>query len=352
MSETKVCISCGRELPLNRNYYYQCNRRGKKGFKGRCRECLGYSFLPEAKEGYQICSKCGEELPLNEEYFEKSKTGFTGFRRDCRKCSNEASRQWREKHPDKVKEYEYNRWHDNMDKEKARHKEYYDKNHIAIVEKAKDYYWENKDEISNKKKQARRNDPEHFREMDKKYRERNKEKRNEQNRIRYWLNRDWNIEYNHKYHDEHRDELAQKKRKKRANRTEEEREREREYYRRNRERYKLACSQYRYKKKQLPSNLTQEEWKSIQEYFDNSCAYCGKQVDVFEQEHVIPVSKGGYYVASNIICACKNCNTSKSNADMESWYRSQPFFSESRLKKIYKWTRLKPNSQIQQMSMF
>jgi len=67
--------------------------------------------------------------------------------------------------------------------------------------------------------------------------------------------------------------------------------------------------------------------------FDHRCAYCGAEGDL-HIEHVVPISKGGPHSIGNIIPACKDCNFSKRDHDAETWYRSQPFFSELRWRKI------------------
>jgi hypothetical protein len=74
----------------------------------------------------------------------------------------------------------------------------------------------------------------------------------------------------------------------------------------------------------------------------NRCAFCGvaasdprnhgrKRLTV---EHVLAITKGGLDEASNIIPACTSCNSSKHNNPVETWYRRQPFFSETRWRKI------------------
>ena len=67
--------------------------------------------------------------------------------------------------------------------------------------------------------------------------------------------------------------------------------------------------------------------------FGHRCAYCGADGDL-HIEHVVPISKGGPHSIGNIIPACKDCNFSKRDSDAETWYRSQPFFSELRWRKI------------------
>ena len=67
--------------------------------------------------------------------------------------------------------------------------------------------------------------------------------------------------------------------------------------------------------------------------FGNCCAYCGDDGDM-QIEHLKPISKGGAHDIGNIVPACASCNTSKRSHSMETWYRSQPFFSELRLHQI------------------
>ena len=67
--------------------------------------------------------------------------------------------------------------------------------------------------------------------------------------------------------------------------------------------------------------------------FDNCCAYCGATGDM-QIEHVVPISKGGTHAMGNIVPACRECNYSKREHEVERWYRSQPQFSEKRWRKI------------------
>ena len=67
--------------------------------------------------------------------------------------------------------------------------------------------------------------------------------------------------------------------------------------------------------------------------FGHHCAYCGADGDL-HIEHVVPISKGGGHAIGNIIPACKDCNFSKRDSEVEAWYGSQPFFSQLRWRKI------------------
>ena len=72
--------------------------------------------------------------------------------------------------------------------------------------------------------------------------------------------------------------------------------------------------------------------------FDGCCAYCGKKLQWGARdchiEHIVPLSKGGGHVLSNIVYACKTCNFNKYNHDAEQWYKSKPFFSQKRWNRI------------------
>lgn len=65
----------------------------------------------------------------------------------------------------------------------------------------------------------------------------------------------------------------------------------------------------------------------------NACAYCntGGPVTV---DHVLALASGGVDEPANIVPACRRCNSSKQHKPVESWYRSQPFFTEARWRKI------------------
>lgn len=80
-------------------------------------------------------------------------------------------------------------------------------------------------------------------------------------------------------------------------------------------------------------NLTVTQWFSILDTFNNSCAYCGATQDL-EQEHIIPVSKGGRTCVGNIIPACRHCNSSKGSKDLLEWYCSVSYYNAHKLEHI------------------
>ena len=82
------------------------------------------------------------------------------------------------------------------------------------------------------------------------------------------------------------------------------------------------------------NGLSIDEWYEVLKYFNHKCAYCGENNDSLEQEHIIPVNKGGTYCIGNIIPACRHCNSSKGKKDFGKWYKSYELYSDERYKKI------------------
>lgn len=71
--------------------------------------------------------------------------------------------------------------------------------------------------------------------------------------------------------------------------------------------------------KSLVSDLTAVQWRMVLQLFDGKCAYCGSAEHI-QQEHVIPVSRGGGTTIGNIVPACRKCNISKGNKTVTEWF--------------------------------
>ena len=71
-------------------------------------------------------------------------------------------------------------------------------------------------------------------------------------------------------------------------------------------------------KKMVENNFTLEMWKQTLEEYNYLCAYCGSKENI-QQDHVVPVSKGGGNTKDNVVPACPSCNASKHNKTLILW---------------------------------
>jgi 5-methylcytosine-specific restriction endonuclease McrA len=63
-------------------------------------------------------------------------------------------------------------------------------------------------------------------------------------------------------------------------------------------------------------DLTRAEWEEIKAAYGYRCIYCGNKPAKLTMDHITPLSKGGSHTKSNVVPACKSCNSSKGNRDV------------------------------------
>lgn len=236
----------------------------------------------------KICTKCGQEKPAMNDYFYNHKGHKLGLQSLCKICKQEDDRQ------------------------------YYVENKERLIEKARQWRLENKEHKAEQAKQFRTN---------------NKERLAEISRQWYINNKKHVAEYQAK----NKDAITKRNKQWILNNKEHVLKRGRIYW-----------HDYIAKKKSLPSTLTINEWELIKKHFDNKCCYCGRE-SLLTQEHFLALNKGGEYSYSNIIPACKNCNSSKRDKSFFEWYPKYKHYSKKREQKILKFLNYKDN--IQQLSL-
>lgn len=291
MGKMKICSTCKRELPATPQYFYKFIH-AKDGLKSSCKECQGGNFKVKEKlpEGYRRCNRCKQVLPETEDYFLKywsKKDSKYYWKCHCLECGKKSCKAWRQDNPEKYKEYYTER--NKTEEARTYNREYKRANRDKGIEQHKRY----------------RSKPENLAKI-KAYdaeRRRNPETRE---KVLDWSRR-WRAEnpekvadYNKQYLEGHKDYFRQ------------------------------ATHIRNARKKALKSTLTLEEWEAIKAHFGYTCAYCGKSLERFQQDHFIPLSQGGEYTAKNIVPACKKCNCSKHTSSFEEWYRRQSFYTPER----------------------
>lgn len=236
---------------------------------------------------FKKCGRCQLEFPATLEYFGKQSRNKDGFKSECKKCKSEDNKKYRELNVEKLTKYK--------NKYKAEYK--YDK----------------------EKYLAKRD---FFIAKSKRYNERNKEKCIENSKI---------------YYQSHKEELLDKIKA---------------YQKTERGRHLGAIRTNRRDalKRKLLASYSAEMWENCKETFNNKCAYCGNKFPL-TQDHFIALSKKGEYTNNNIICACRSCNSSKSDKDFFEWFPKQSFYSKQRENKILKYLNYNLKTQTQQLAL-
>lgn len=255
----------------------------------------------------KTCAKCGKEKPATAEYFHRDKSSKDGLVYQCKICVGKRVKEWAKKNPEKVRENQQ-RWN----------------NKNPGVSAARSKKW-------------RENNPEKYKESLRRWYQNNREKSRMQSKKWYQLNREAHYQQGLRWYKNNLEKARAISRKAARKYKKLNPEKVKQWQQNNPELVRAYCQQYRARKRKLSDTLTVNQWKACKEYFNHSCAYCGKHLKRLHQEHFVPVSKGGGYTANNIIPACKSCNSSKKDSDFFDWYPTRPFYSKLREKRILKY---------------
>jgi 5-methylcytosine-specific restriction endonuclease McrA len=49
--------------------------------------------------------------------------------------------------------------------------------------------------------------------------------------------------------------------------------------------------------------------------YGHCCVYCGRKMQRLTQDHITPLSRGGNHTKSNIVPACRSCNSKKGTGE-------------------------------------
>ena len=275
----------------------------------------------------KFCSKCGKELPLN--MFGKRQDSKDGYTYECKECQKERMKQYYQGNKEHIAESRRQYQQDNKERIAEYHKQYQQDNREHIAECHKQYQRDNKEHIAESRRQYQQDNKEHIAEHKEQYYQDHKEhvKQHLQEHKEYITKR------TKQYKEDNREHLA---------------EHAKQYQHEHLEKFRISNQKRRALKKSLPATLTINQWKTAKLYFDNKCAYCGKELPL-EQEHFIAMSKNGEYTINNIIPSCKSCNDSKYKHDFFTWYPRYKYYSKKRETKILKYLHYKNN--IQQLTL-
>jgi len=302
----------------------------------------------------RTCRTCKKDLPATTEYFNKDrhrlravcklcvKVKFDVYRKNNKAKIRETSKAYVEKNKEKTADYMKEYGLANAEKKRAYDAERYLQNSDKYKEKSRVWYEDNLERVKERSSE---------------YRSNNREFLLLRQRESYWP----------KYYEKNKEKILALGKEYREKNKEIYSIRDKEYRLKNADKIKAAQRKYRQEnkgkinhwsqqriamRKKLISTLTHDEWEECLSHFDFKDAYTGLPMEKATKDHVIPVSKDGGYIKSNIVPCDMITNVRKSNRDMEVWFREQPFFCEKRLKKIYKWINFDEKNNAQQLAFF
>mgnify|MGYP001570318577 CR=1 FL=1 len=182
-----------------------------------------------------------------------------------REHENNVSRAWKQAHPEEVAVYAET----HKEESNARQRRYYVNNQEKVLQRAKEYREEHREEINAASREA------HPIKAD---------KRNASSKAWRESHPAHVKKYQRQYRTTHLDE------------------------------HKTYENTRRSRKANAPINdLTPAQWVMIKEHYKHCCVYCGKKFQRLTQDHIVPLSKGGSHTLSNVVPACKSCNSKKGN---------------------------------------
>lgn len=254
------------------------------------------------------CSKCGTEYPFTAEYFVTCKGRLTPR---CKVCNRVRTAEWRKSNPERAAATKKKCYEAKKEQYQQHNRERYHKIPIEKQRQQKhDYYVKHREEHHDRSRQWVKNNPEKRRAILNNYIQRNRERINEENRLKYAVN------------------------------PEPFKQRGKRYMAKKPITAKMATHRRLARKRNLPDTFTAQEWSHCLNWFHGCCAYCGNPAGLLPgmnitADHFIPLNspKCTGTVASNIIPACQNCNTKKSDTDALEWLVKE--VGEHKAKRIF-----------------
>lgn len=273
----------------------------------------------------RYCSKCHIEFSL--EHFGKDSHGRDGLTSACKRCRKESQKTYKENHPEEYKASRRKTDYKRKDKKRIQAKERHRKHPEKRRDAAKRRRAKNPALYNANAREYRRNNVERMRELDRKSRAKDPEKRREQTKVSYHrtiekrrdddkkrrpLEREKRRVREQIRREEHGEAIRERQRKAREDNPEHFRKMQKAWAAAHPDKIRARGEKRRAQKYGNEATpLTRKEWEFIKATYDYRCVYCGKKPKQLTQDHLTPLSKGGRHVLTNIVPACRSCNSRK-----------------------------------------
>lgn len=101
------------------------------------------------------------------------------------------------------------------------------------------------------------------------------------------------------------------------------------HYQENKDSYMQRAFLHKIKRRQIDVEGSHSflEWIDLLKKHNNECYYCGVRMTKKmgprqrTRDHIIPITRGGKDDLSNIVPACRSCNSSKGDRNLDEWKR-------------------------------
>lgn len=160
------------------------------------------------------------------------------------------------------------------------------------------YYATHREALLEKKRQRYAADPDHFNAITKKHKEAHPDRIQARSAAYYAINGEKIRLYNKARYVRRREAI---------------RAQQKQYQAANPDKMRMYGKQRHARKMGAAVNdFTAAQWRTLQAAYDHRCAYCHRRAKGhLTQDHITPLIHGGHHTLSNIVPACKSCNSRK-----------------------------------------
>lgn len=229
----------------------------------------------------------------------------TKYRQENKEKIKQHNAEYYQENKEKILQYQAKYRRENPEKHRQRHAKYCQENPGKEKQRHAKYYREHKEERAQYAVEYRRENLEKAKQREAKYRRENKEKI---------------ARYGAEYYQEHKEEAAQRGAKRYQEHKEEILQQHAKYYREHPEKGRQHAAKRRALKTETSVDLSTEQIEEINEIYRKAqkgskvrCYLCGKLIPKGHRhvDHIVPLSKGGKHVPSNLAIAYDTYNLSK-----------------------------------------